>query len=388
MKTNHILNFILLLPLLMITHISKGQSEYPTQQIDQLIQDKIKHEGHNPVHSFLLYLENESTGFVYHKGLGLADGKNITASVNSQFNIASITKTFVSVIILQLMEESRLALSDKASKYLGKIDFLDFSNIHVLNDTSYANEITIEHLLKHESGLGDFFIDTETRFNISVYFHRKRQYDPEKIIKRFYKYNLNKKPHFKPGEGYYYSDINYVLLGLIIQEITGKSLSQAIRSRILEPLNMKDTYFEFYETPRESGSRAHAYIDKFEITGKINTSYEWGGGGLVSTTGDLATFIQSLFENKLFRKKATLEMLISSAAESPHNYGMGLTRFDVDGTSYYGHGGFYGSLMIYNPEKKITLVACVNQANVSFDAQAFVKKVISISNNANQPIEN
>jgi CubicO group peptidase (beta-lactamase class C family) len=73
------------------------------------------------------------------------------------------------------------------------------------------------------------------------------------LMEKFFAYGLNEKPHFKPGEGYYYSDINYVLLGLIIEQITGDSLPDQIRQRVLEPLEMHDTYFEFYEAETGSG---------------------------------------------------------------------------------------------------------------------------------------
>ena len=99
-------------------------------------------------------------------------------------------------------------------------------------------------------------------------------------MKRFFRYKLHKKSLFKPGEGYHYSDTNFMLLGFIIEQVTGSSLPEQIRSRILEPLNMKNTYFEYYEPDHGHGKKIEAYLNRINVGGKINTSYEWAGGGL------------------------------------------------------------------------------------------------------------
>ncbi|MBD3414430.1 MAG: serine hydrolase [Candidatus Aminicenantes bacterium] len=87
----------------------------------------------------------------------------------------------------------------------------------------------------------------------------------EKIMEKFFQYRLNTSPHFKPGEGHYYSDINYVLLGLIIEQITGEILPQHIRKRILEPLNRNDTYFEYYEPIHGNQKRIDASLQYHKI---------------------------------------------------------------------------------------------------------------------------
>ncbi len=360
------------------------ESSRATRQIRSMMLEKIQHKGKQPVHSFMLFLENRQTGFLFHEGHGLADGKSGAIEANAQYNTASITKTLVATVLLQLMEKGRLQLDEPAGNYLDGLDYLEFDRFHVFNDTTYAHQITIRQLLTHETGIPDIFTDAETRFNLSVFFHRKRQYNPEKIIRRYYKYKLNETPFFAPGEGYHYSDMNYVLLGLIIEQITGQSLPQAIRSRILEPLQLDNTYFEYYEPERGGVSRAHAFINRFDITKKINTSYEWAGGGIVSTTGEMAIFIKALFKGQLFQNASTLEKMIKPARNNESNYGLGIYHYDIAGEDYYGHGGFYGALLIHQPEKGITLSASINQANPEFDARQFVAKVIGISEKVNR----
>jgi D-alanyl-D-alanine carboxypeptidase len=375
-------NFLLLLLILFNTHFASSQSNFKDKerQIDSLMKTHLVHEGKRPVHNFLIYAKNEETGFEIYKGAGTIGRNNSPVDEAYQYNVASITKTFVATIILQLEEEGKLSVADKAGKYLKKLKFLRFDEIHILNGTSYSEDITIQNLLQHTSGLADIFTDASTRFNISVLTHKKRQYTTEKIIGKFYKYNLNKKPFNKPGEGYHYSDINYMLLGFIIEQVTGKSLPQEIRARILENLNMGSTYFEYYEQEHGNGKRIDAFLNKINMTEKINRSYEWGGGGLVSTTKDMAIFIESLFNNKLFKHPETLAKMIdiSNTEKFGAHYGMGIIRYDLNNKVFYGHGGFYGSILAYDPSDKVIFSANIGQANPPYDSGKLVNDLLGI----------
>jgi len=361
---------------------SAAQSDFKSKEntIDSLMKAHIVHKGKHPVHNFLLYAKNEATGFEIHKGIGTIGRNDIKIDEEYQYNIASITKTLVAAIILQLEEEGKLSTGDNADKYLGGVDFVKFDKIHIMDDTSYAHIITVEMLLHHTSGIADIFTDAATKFNISVLLHKKRQFTTEMIIDRFYKYKLNRKPFNKPGEGYRYSDINYMLLGFIIEQVTGQSLPAAIRERILVPLKLNDTWFEYYEPPAGSGKRIDAFLNGINMTKKINTSYEWGGGGLVSTTSDMAAFIEALFKNELFKDRATLiKMTDYSATEKfGANYGMGIYKYDLNGKVFYGHGGFYGSILAYDPINKTTFSANIGQANPPYDAGKLVNALLNV----------
>lgn len=349
-------------------------------EIDSIMNANIIHTGKKPVHSFLLYAQNGKTRFEVHKGFGTIGRNNTVIDADYQYNCASITKTFVATIILQLQEEGKLTLADKAYKYLEITPFIQINNVHILRDTNYSKEITIEQLLQHTSGIADIFTDAATRFNISVLLHKKRQYTTEKIMNRFYKYNLNEKPKNKPGLGYHYSDMNYMLLGFIIENITNQSLAQAIRERILEKTNMNDTYFEYYEPIRSNGKRVDAFLGKINMTKKINTSYEWGGGGLVTTTKDLGNFIKALFNNQYYKRDATLKKMIdfTNTKILNANYGLGLFSFEVNGHLYYGHGGFYGSALLYDPINKIVFSANISQATAPYDTGKLAAALLTI----------
>jgi D-alanyl-D-alanine carboxypeptidase len=348
--------------------------------LDSILEAHIITDGKRPVPNFLLYTENGKTGFKYHSGAGIVGRTTEPVRENYQFKIASITKTFVSVVTLLLNEQGELALDDPVGKYIGHLDFLRFPEFHQINKTSYSDQITVEMLLRHQSGIGDIFTDRETRFNLSVLVHKQRVYSPERVVKRYFKYNLHKNAHFKPGEGYHYSDMNYMLLGFMIQEITGKTLAEAIRHYLLKPLQMQNTYFEYHESATGVDQQIDAYFQKINLTRKINTSYEWAGGGLISTTGDLAIFIQALFNEQVFSRSETLKTMINLEPNKAFNKnaGMGIFEYNLGERTYFGHGGFYGSLMLYDPENDVTFVANIGQALAPFNEIKLIEAILDI----------
>ena len=171
-----------------------------------------------------------------------------------------------------------------------------------------------------------------------------------------------------------------MLLGFIIEQVTGQILPAAIRERILVPLKMNDTWFEYYEPETGSGKRIDAFLNGINMTKKINTSYEWGGGGLVSTTRDMAVFIEALFKNEFFKDPTTLTRMTDYTATEKFgaHYGMGIYKYELNGKVFYGHGGFYGSILAYDPVDKITLSANIGQANPPYDTGKLVNDLIEI----------
>lgn len=348
--------------------------------IDSIMRAHLVHKGKKPVHSFLLYAKNNQTGFETHKGVGIIGRDETPVDMDFQYNCASITKTMVATIVLQLQEEGKLDINEPAKKYLKNAKYPWFADIHQYNDTAYSDAVTIKMLLNHTSGIADIFTDAATRFNISVLLHKKRQFTPQEVMDRFMKYKLQKKPSNKPGEGYHYSDINYMLLGFIIEEVTQQSLPQAIRQRILEPLDMTNTYFEYYEPPTGNGKRIDAFLNKINMTKNINTSYEWAGGGIVSTTRELAVFLEALFNMKLYRQQTTLMSMMdtSDTERFKGDYGLGLISYKVDDLTLYGHGGFYGSLLVWHPVTKTLFSANIGQALPPFDGALVASQLLKI----------
>ena len=370
-----------------IVLLSLVVSAYPQENcitkgyiIDSLMKAHIVPGGKHPVYNFLLYTKNYSSGCEIINGVGTIGRNDTKIDSDYQFNAASITKTMVATILLQLEEEGRLNISDMAGKYLNDIGFLKFRKFHYFKRKPYADSVTVEMLLNHTSGIADIFTDAAIRFNISVLLHKQRQFTPEKVIKRYFRYRLNRKAFNRPGEGYHYSDINYMLLGFIIEKVTGKKLYEAIRERIITPLNLKNTYFEFYEPKQGNLKRIDAFLNRINMTAKINTSYEWAGGGIVSTTQELAAFITELFNGKFFTSSTTLDKMknTSQSEKFGATYGLGLIRYEIDEIAFYGHGGFYGSLMVYDPVNRLVLCANIGQAIPPYDSGELAKNIIKI----------
>ena len=345
-------------------------------QTDSIVQAKIIHESENPVHSILLYVENLDKNAIYNKGFGKLDQDLQKVSVNDQFRIASSTKLFVSVIILQLAEEGKLGLNDKASRYVENIDYLDFDNFHIYKEKNCSNEITIEQLLSHRSGLADIFSDKEQEFFSFLLQNPKRQFSPRSIVELYYQFNLNKEAHFEPDNGWYYSDMNYVLLGLIIEQTEQTTLSKSIRNRVLNPLKMEDTYFEFYEAHQQKNNLINQYVGNINFT-KINTSFDWSGGGLVSTNKDLATFIKSLFNLELINEHSLNRMIdVKFTIERENRYGLGIYESEYNGNTYFGHYGFYGTYIGYCPKTNSVISYSISQATPDLNVYHFVNETL------------
>lgn len=346
----------------------------------KLMLSRVSSEGKNPVHSIQVYISKGDS--VFNEAVGYSDGKSLVAQKDNQYKIASITKTMTSVVILQLQEEGKLNITDTITKFFANSKIVRINDLHIHKGVSYGNTITIQQLLQHRTGLADIFTDAAFRFYLNEYLNKKQEWNSEKLMSRYYKYGLNKKTHFVPDSGYYYSDVNYFLLGLIIEKVSGESLAQQFRKRIFEPLKMSQTYFEYYEPALESGNMAHSFLGKRDITKILNTSYDWAGGGVVSTNADLATFLKGIFEGKLYKKDSSLTLMTTVL---PHTlksgrvsyYGLGLYQYTFNGEKYFGHGGFWGSIIAYNPTKKVIFCGTVNQVNPPFRTNQFVESLLS-----------
>ncbi|MGI9551902.1 MAG: serine hydrolase domain-containing protein [Aurantibacter sp.] len=344
-----------------------------------MAKEKILTESANPGNSILIYIERLDDNEILNKGYGFRNSLLEPVSSNDQFRIASSTKIFVSIVILQLIEEGKISLKSKVSEYLNSINHLDFKNFHLLNGKSFANQITIAQLLSHRSGLADIFTDKEEDFFKLVLQNMQQQYTPQDIIKLYFQFGLNTNPHFKPGKGWRYSDMNYVLLGSIIELIDKMSLAKSIRSRILDPLNMENTFFEFYESPSKKDNRIEQYIGDINMT-EINTSFDWAGGGLVSNNTDLAKFIKALFDFKLINASSLNKMIdVQFTKEHENRYGLGVWESVYNGDIYYGHYGFYGTYIGFCPEKRIVISYCISQAETKFNIYSFVNDIVKLT---------
>jgi D-alanyl-D-alanine carboxypeptidase len=274
--------------------------------------------------------------------------------------IASVTKTYAATVVLQLVGERKLRLHDSVERWLPGL----------LPDGA---SITVRQLLGHTSGLGDFEFDPrvlEPYLNGNLDF----AWPPRRLAE----IGAEQPPFFPPGQGFAYSNTNYVLLGLIVERITGHSLGHELRERIFEPLHLRETSF-----PRESALPkpfAHGYrvFDQppaIDVTGLY--PYPWAAGAIVSTDEDVARFFRGLLSGRMLKPPllhAMRQGVVEEQADFPgQTYGLGLMSFPTPCGLAWGHNGDIPGYVTYAFSRRNgrrQMVLTVNQDALSLPAEA------------------
>jgi D-alanyl-D-alanine carboxypeptidase len=232
-----------------------------------------------------------------------------------RFRIASLTKSYVATVLLQLVGERKLALDDSVDRRLPGV-------------VPNGAHITIRQLLNHTSGLFDYENDARV---LAPYFSGDFGYrwTPRQLVDIAVAYP----PLFAPGQRYSYSNTNYMIIGLIIEKVTGRSLGVELTRRIFRPLELRSTSFP--TTARINGPHAHGYYvlgqpPAADVTGL--TPFPWAAGAIVSTAPDVATFYRALLSGRLLRPRLLREMEKTipegSQVDIPgQRAGLGLQRF-------------------------------------------------------------
>ena len=272
----------------------------------------------------------------------------------------SVGKTFAAATALQLIKEGKINLDDKIEKYLGSEQW--FSRL------PNAKDITVRQLMNHTSGL--------VRYEFKEQFTKDLTANPEKVWKpaELVAYLLDEKPPFEAGKGWDYSDTNYIVLGMIIEKVTGKTFYDEANRRVVKPFKLTDTIPQ--DGPRLKGviqgyagpNNPFGGTDAMIVNGKfvINPQFEWTGGGYASTAHDLARWAKMFYEGKAFSPDLLPQVLDGVSAPMlgrETKYGLGaIIRKTQVGTSY-GHSGFfpgYMTDMAYFPEQKVAVAVQVN----------------------------
>lgn len=248
------------------------------------------------------------------KGYGMADREQkLENTTKTKFRICSLTKSFSAMAIIQLQEKDMLNVNDKLSKYIP-----DYPN---------GDKITIHHLLTHTSGIVNH---TELPD-----FNTKRRTEPvtiEQTIAAFKKLPLE----FVPGEKFEYSNSNYILLGLIIEKVSGKSYGDFIRENIFQPLKMNNSGFEYYNQPIKNFATGYTISDNKIIKADSRVmSNAHASGAIYSTVEDLYLWDRALYTNKLVSKETLSKIFTPFKGE----YGYGWCIIDIFDRKVTTHGG-------------------------------------------------
>ena len=271
------------------------------------------------------------------------DGR-LPASLDTHYEIGSITKQFTAAAILQLRDAGKLDIDAKVSTYLP--------------DAPHAGELTLRQLLTHTSGLLDYIgLVSDEQITKSVTF--------EKIMGIV----AGKPLDFPPGSKASYSNTGYIILGRIIELTSHESYRQYIRAHLLQPAGMTQT-FTIADEPSVSGmAKGYRHVNgKLERGVVISDSYAWSAGFLVSTVADVEKWNQALAGGKIVSKANCAAMATPQKTIAGENtgYGLGLFIDTVNDQTRIGHtGGTYGftAANFYFPEQKLRIIALTNNAD-------------------------
>ncbi len=298
---------------------------------------------------------------------GLATGysnraKKIPMKAGDFMLAGSVGKTYVSAVALQLVQAGKIDLNAKIEKYLGDEKwFAQLPN---------AKDITVRHLMNHTSGLLRY--EFNPNFIKDLLKNPYRVWKPEEQVA----YLFGSKAPFEAGKGWDYSDTNYIVLGMIIEKVTGKSYYDLAKKRILEPLKLENTKPQV--SPKIKGL-VQGYAGKENPFGgndlmakdgrlSFNPQFEWTGGGMVTTSEDLSRWAKAKYEGKAFSSDMLTEML--KGVDSPQlgrgaKYGLGVIIRPTSKGLTYGHSGFfpgYITEVMYFPKEKIAIAVQVNSS--------------------------
>jgi len=288
------------------------------------------------------------------------------------FRAASVTKAVTAASAVALAAAGRWRLDDPIGPYLPERLAARLARLPGLES---ADELTVRRLLAHTSGLRDYFFDE--RFQARVQAEPERTWRPIELAEAA----LEAGPvAFAPGTDFAYGDTGYVLVGLALERLLDRPLAEVYRTLVLAPLGMESTYLEWHE-PARGGELSHHYDGERDLTG-TNTSFDWAGGGLVTTAGDLVRFLGGLFGGALFGARWRAEMtrwrdqLRWRPGSSAHylRYGLGIGVNRAAGETLVGATGVWGAFAYYWPRGGAAVAGTVNR--VGADRAALLEAII------------
>ena len=278
----------------------------------------------------------------------------VAMRANVHFRIASVTKTFVSTVVLQLVGEGKLRLEDPVDRWLPGL-------------VPNGSAITIRELLSHTSGLFNYTDDLS--WQNAVIANPGQEWSTRELLTIAFSHP----PLFAPGANWSYSNTGYVLLGLVIEVVTGKPVADVLRERIFEPLALSATSFPTGLVVEEPF--AHGYVQPpgaplLDITQILSPSWSYAAGQIVSTAADVTRFFAALLGGKLLSPALMVQMKAGSATSG--TYGLGLRTTFAGCGRVYGHdGNFFGwrteAFATANGRRAAVVMINIDQSRISWN---------------------
>lgn len=278
---------------------------------------------------------------VYEHYAGMASiADSVPLSAASRFRIGSVTKTYTAVLIMQAIEREELALDNTLAEYFPEI--------------ANADEITIQQLLNHRSGVHSF---TDEPDYPSYMTQAKSKTEMLSMMAKY-------PPDFEPDERHAYSNSNYVLLGYILEAIHQKPLAEFISEQISQPQKFTNTYYgDAIDTPVEAAS--YYYAEGWQLSPETHLSIPHGAGAMVSTAKEANQFISRLFQGQIVSDKS-----LQAMTQLQDGYGFGLYALPFHEHTMLGHNGSIDGFLsanAYNPEDGVAITVLTNGMNYSFN---------------------
>ena len=276
--------------------------------------------------------KGESAGVAVGKG-NLETGQ--APPMDGEVRVGSNTKTFVAVVVMQMVQEGKVGLDEPIETYLPGL---------IKGEGIDGSKITVRQLLQHTSGLPEY-ADTYRSSNAEVIENMQHYVPPRDLLDTA----LGKPAAFEPGTQWKYTNTNYIVLGILIERVSQRPVGEQIDQRIVKKLGLSHTYLPGNGEKKLHGPHPQGYYlsaeGKLEDMTDLDTSLAWAAGGMVSTPSELNTFFQAVLDGRLLTQASIDEMKNGAVDASSHLgsgrvYGLGLvgTSLTCGGTSW-GHGG-------------------------------------------------
>lgn len=280
---------------------------------------------------------------VWVKAFGQSDaGSGKRMHDNKKVRIGSVTQTFLVSALLSLVDDKKINLDDPVNKYL--------------NFVPNAGNITIRQLANNTSGIFNYAEDAQ--FLPQVFKNSLQEYQPMELVNIAFKHE----PYFKPGQGWHYSDTNFILLGMIMEKITSEKIEDLIKFRLISRIGLKNTTFAIY--PFMEGDYSRGYVDKKDSTQDItllDPSIMWAAGAIVSDAQDLALWAKALYKASFLTDKMRQARFNWVKTNEPYTqYGLGVYKLG-DFIGYNGGIPGYACVMYHMPAKDTTIIVILNK---------------------------
>lgn len=324
------LTFSILLSLLICTFATAQNPGLDSKRMDSLLMIIEKNDiGMGSVSIFKYGQE------VYQNAFGFAVvEEELKPNPQTAYKIGSISKTFTAAIILQMVEEGKVSLSDKLYAFFPEIP--------------NSRKITIEHLLRHQSGLYNF---TSALDYLNWMENEKTKAEMIDLIKTY-------EVVFEPGSRSEYSNTNYVLLTYIAEILDEQNYDKILAERISKPLELKRTFITESVSETENHALSYHMMSEWEKATETHPTIPMGAGALSSTPTEMNVFLYNLFQGKIISKE-----LLKQATEIKGNFGMGLFVLPFYDKVSYGHtGGIDGfsTVFSYFPKEEVAISMVTN----------------------------